>query len=858
MSEKKVTEQKDMNNISSLNEYATLLVNAIGSIYPIIIYCNLTQDYYKIVSSADYLLKPIQDEASFDDLTKNTLTLIPKEEYKKIYLKYFSKENLIQAYNEGKHSIQAKVHIDNEIYKDCWIEIKVVFVPNQDGDITEISFIRNITNDVKKELQLKYSKAVSGLLSNEYVCIYYANLDEDECIPITTTLAIQERIGDLLNQKVSYTNLYKQYANRCVQEADKKEFLKSLEPTTMKVQFKNNDRFTLVYRNELDEYCEMKCVKLGDWKQNHTVIIGFASKDKEIRKELKDQTELKIAKEKAEAANEAKSLFLSRVSHDIRTPINSIIGMTDLAQKSTADSERIEYCLEKISKASSHLLALVNDILDLNCIESNKLEIAHKPMNLFAFLDGCISVTSGFVVNRNITIEPVYGEDIKHPFIFGDELHLRQVIVNILSNAVKYTNNGGHIFLRAKEISAGETTVIFRIEIEDNGIGMSKEFQDHIWESFSQEANSAAVNTEYKGTGLGMAISKELIELMGGSVSVSSELNKGSVFTVEVPFAIDYQATILNHENNENSIKSLLGTRILLVEDNDVNREISENLLTEEGAIVTIAKDGLEAVKIFSESELNAIDAVLMDIVMPNMDGLEATRTIRNMNRPDALTTPIIAITANAFDQDINRSMEAGMNAHLIKPLRIHQLTRTLLQCIRMRSIDQAEKLKIAMNQANKDSLTKVNNRTAYDNIESKITSQIAKGDDLKFAILVCDVNNLKTTNDTIGHEAGDLLIVEGCHIICNTFKHSPVYRVGGDEFAVLLQKTDYENRMTLLKHFQEKMAKEIFIKGAVSIASGLADYEPEKDLSVADVFKRADEEMYKNKKNMKKQLQSL
>jgi len=837
--------------IINREDYNSLLVNAIGNLYPIIIFCNITQNTYQILEASNFDFRVLNKNGTYEQIVSEVAQIIPEGKHKERFLQNFSSESVIQEYIKGSPFIQSKIQIKHPDKGLIWLSVRATFSSNQNNDVLITAFINNIDKEVKVESQGKQSQALMGLLASEYDCLYYVNLDNDSFITFGLSKRMSEKVGEAFYQRISYTTGCYIYAEKCTKKQDRELFIKMCSISNLKKQLEKKDRFTGIYRNELNKYCEMKCVKLGDWKINKTAVLGFAVKDKEIRKEQKNQKELKAAKEKAEAANRAKSDFLARMSHDIRTPINGVIGMTELALKNINNPEQVEYCLNKITKSSQHLLSLVNDILDMNHIENKKIEIAHNSMNILAFADGCISITTGNLINRKLQLITDFS-DFKHPFVLGDELHLRQVIINVLGNAVKYTPDGGKIFFRIREVSSGEKTVIYRFEIEDNGYGMAPDYLEHIWESFSQEDNNQ--NKTYKGTGLGMSIAKSLLELMGGNISVSSKQNEGSCFTIEIPFAIDYQKALKVPLTNIESVKNLTGSNILLVEDNEINRETSQQLLKSEGAVVTLASNGQEAVQIFSKSEINSFDAILMDITMPVMDGLTATRIIRSMNRPDSNTTPIIAITANAFEGDIQKSLQAGMNAHLTKPLEINMLIRTLLKCIRWRSANQAEMLKNALNRVNKDGLTGVNNRMAYESFENKITNEIITNSISSFAIIIFDINNLKKTNDLIGHEAGDQLIIDGCKIICNTFKHSPVFRVGGDEFIAFLRGEDFEKRKTLLHDFQKRMNKEYFISGAVSIASGIADFIPNKDISLADVFKRADENMYKIKAKMKKQ----
>ena len=835
---------------NDLNSTERLLINAIGNIYPDILLCNLTQNTYRFIKSTFFNYFNLDSEGNLSTLFKTCLKFFPKGKDKEDFSKIFSKDYLLNAYNSGQESIQVKMQNINPDGILQWIEIKSIFSVSANGDIIDICFGRNIDDEVKKEQEKKRFQAFSTLLSSEYSNVYYVNIDTDEFLPFTLSARITEKMGENFKQRISYTTACNLYAEKCTNKKDSKIFLKACSISNIKKQLRNKDRFSEIYRNENNKYCELKCVKIGDWQTtSRAVILGFAIKDKEIRKELRIQKELQAAKERAEEASEAKSDFLARMSHDIRTPINSVIGMTELAKKNPNDAAHASYCLDKIMKASYHLLELVNDILDINNIEKKRIEIAHKPMNILAFADGCLSITSGSLFNRKLKIIRDFSQ-IEHPFVLGDELHLRQVIVNLITNAIKFTPDDGQITFRIKEISSGTKSATYRFEVEDTGIGMSPEFLDRVWDTFTQEETQNF--SDDKGSGLGLSIAKSLTEIMGGSISVASVVGIGSTFVIEMSFALDNHAQTISNLQASSNNQNLAGVKILLVEDNTINRDFSQQLLSAEGATVSVASNGKEAIEIFKTSALNSFDAILMDIVMPEMDGITATKIIRSLNRQDAINTPIIATTANAMEKDVHEYLASGMNALILKPLEINQVIRTLLKCIRMRSLAQAEKLTIALNQVNKDGLTHVNNRMAYENFEAKLATEISSGKNLEFAIIIFDVNNLKITNDTIGHEAGDQLIIEGSRYICNTFKHSPVFRLGGDEFAAVLQGSDYQNRLELVRGFQQKMEKELFIAGAVSIASGIADYNPEKDINVSDVFKRADEEMYRNKKSMK------
>jgi CheY-like chemotaxis protein len=366
------------------------------------------------------------------------------------------------------------------------------------------------------------------------------------------------------------------------------------------------------------------------------------------------------------------------MSHDIRTPINGIVGMTNIAIKSIdgekRDYDRVKDCLQKITGSANHLLSLINDVLDMSHIESGKVEIAHAPLDMQAIIDNCSSIISGQLLTRHLTFVQDF-EGLEHPYLYGDELHLRQILINILGNAVKYTPDGGTITFRVRQFPAGDNKVRCQYVCEDNGIGMSEEFQTKIFEAFSQEDGGS--RTTYKGTGLGMAITKQFVDLMGGTIQVESKLHEGSRFTVELTFDIDpeYQEKRVVEEH-----VSLAGMRVLLVEDNDLNLEIAQEMLEDEEMMVDTAVNGQIAVDMFTSAPAGTYDVILMDVMMPVMNGYEATRAIRASSHPEGTSIPIIAMTANAYTEDVQAALDAGMNAHVAKPIDFGRLFAVLNQ----------------------------------------------------------------------------------------------------------------------------------------------------------------------------------
>ena len=401
----------------------------------------------------------------------------------------------------------------------------------------------------------------------------------------------------------------------------------------------------------------------------------LAHRKQEQEKDEKYKAELLIAAKKAEAANEAKTEFLQRMSHDIRTPINGICGMVNMADHYADDMEKQKEYRTKVKEASNLLLELVNDVLDMSKLESGEIVLEEIPFNLSSIYREVFVVIEQVAAEQNLQI--VWEKkEITHRDLIGSPRYVKRVMMNILSNAMKYNRENGHIYISCIEIPSGQPeTTTMEFVCRDTGIGMAEEFQKHIFEPFAQE--HAGSRTKFSGTGLGMPISKKLIEKMGGTITFESAEGIGTTFVIRVPFKIDLDVDI-REEQADVSEKSIKGLHILLAEDNELNMEIAEFVLQNEGAEVSKAWNGEETVELFRKSESGEFDAILMDIMMPVMNGYEATKMIRSLDREDAKVIPIIAMTANAFTEDRLRAKEAGMNEHIAKPFDVKLLVKII------------------------------------------------------------------------------------------------------------------------------------------------------------------------------------
>ncbi len=388
------------------------------------------------------------------------------------------------------------------------------------------------------------------------------------------------------------------------------------------------------------------------------------------------------ARQAAEQASRSKTQFLANMSHDIRTPMNGIIGMLNIADRYVDNPDEVKKYHQKIRMASEYLLSLINDVLDMRKIDQKDIMLLEESVNLRDVIENCRDILEAKAGEQEITLDTTGMAEFNPPQLMASEVHLRQIFMNIISNAIKYNKYGGKIFIQAIVLEQTEDKVICRFSVTDTGIGMSEDFQKQMFEPFTQEHGEN--RSEFKGTGLGLSIVKRIIEEMGGEIRVESELDIGTKFSWDLTFPID-KAINERAENIPDRIVTLRGIRVLAAEDNSLNSEILKFILEDMGINVNLVENGELAVKAFEESRPGEYAMILMDIMMPVMDGYEASRIIRNMKRPDAAKIPIIALTANAFAEDIVRSSEAGMDAHITKPIDENKLKECMLRLLASR-----------------------------------------------------------------------------------------------------------------------------------------------------------------------------
>ena len=655
---------------------STLL--ALCNDYNIVYLCDLENDSLRVIKDT-YSLINANLEHSYSSVLSTFQSIESLKKDNENYLDCLKREHLMETMqNQDELSLQFR-------FKEIYMETRIVKVPSDHG-VKVILGSRNINDIVKKrEEQNKQLQdalivektfnniiraigsiymgiATINLVDKTYMILSNKNLDKDIFKPHSTGSI--EQLKDI-------------FVNMNAAHKYKDDVLEFINFTTLPDRMKDKQMISMELEGISGRWytCSF-IVEKKDKNGNITDVLMTISDIDEIKhKELEVKEKLKEAAEKANQANVAKTNFLRRMSHDIRTPLNGIVGMINLAQRYGNDKEKLYECKEKVLTSLDYLLSLINDILDMSKVESNALVLEPKPFDLIETLNSIIAIIETSANEHNIQF--IGGKSlsyIPHRYFIGSQEYLNRLLMNIASNAIKYNKENGSITLYCKEISSNENMALMQFVCSDTGLGMSEEFQKHAFEPFTCEGK--ATITGYSGTGLGLSIVKDIVDIMDGSIEMDSKENVGTTFVVTIPLQMDSNPKI-KVQTNEKEL-NLSGKKALLVEDNEINLEIATIMLQDLGLIVTPAQNGKEALDIFEQSDTHTFDYIFMDVMMPVMDGLEATRRIRSLNREDAKTTPIIALSANAFEDDIKECLDAGMNAHVAKPIDVHALKEEL------------------------------------------------------------------------------------------------------------------------------------------------------------------------------------
>ncbi len=553
-----------------------------------------------------------------------------------------------------------------------------------DGELLLQRYLLDYTDKKLEEVQReRQQKDLIQALSEDYLLVCSFNLATGEGVPLRVSAEKERHLDELFSGPLALDDCVPRYIASVVCEEDRQLLSSALTAENLSDELTDQMRIHVNYRIQRDghlEYCQATAVRTGDWDESRNIVLGFRSVDQQTRDEMKKKALLEEALNQANKASAAKSAFLSNMSHDIRTPMNAIVGFTTLAASRIDQPEKVQEYLDKIKSSSTHLLSLINDILDMSHIESGKVSLDEQPCSLPALLEDLYSIIQAETSARQLYFS-VDTSGLVHTEVRCDKLRINQILLNLLGNALKFTDPGGFIKVIADELpGAPAHHGRYRFTVSDTGIGMSADFVEHIFDPFERERTSTISGIQ--GTGLGMSITKNLVEMMHGTIAVESEKGRGTTFTIELTLrladgaaegAARPEGTAHVHPNH-----AMRGSRILLVDDNDLNREIAITLLEDEGFTVEYAVNGQEAVDKLVEAGPDHFQLVLMDVQMPVMNGYDATRAIRKLDDARLARIPILAMTADAFEEDRQKALRCGMDGHLTKPIEMEKLFEAL------------------------------------------------------------------------------------------------------------------------------------------------------------------------------------
>ena len=686
----------DQRHVERFSLYSNTLIQTLAADFEAAFFVDLKNDsVFTLRASQEFLKRNKKAENIFiyslfcKYITENS---VYKEDYSST-LVALSKKNIFREFNQ-KDLFTINYRIKNSKGGLAYYQIKLVKTNEWDSNNSFILGIHNIDEEtlknfeqlekIKKQTELNLQlNAVINTISKDFTSIFYIEFDRDRVFEYRTSdlfKQLQPASSELYISIPHFCNIMRQICLSKVPLDNQEKLLKLLSPTALRSHIKEVPIFYQDFQINLpsgEKFYQLKIVRDITKKDEFNIVVGFVDIDKQRRMEIYQQQALEEARLKAELANKAKSTFLFNMSHDIRTPMNAIIGYSAMTERYINDPQKALECLEKVKISGDHLLKLIDDILDMARIENGKIKIDENPIHIRSFIEKLVEMESVDVKTAKLTLVVDF-QNLKTDIVIADSFRLNQIFLNIIGNSIKYTQPGGKIKLTVKELESPDPDYAsLEFSVEDTGIGMKPEFLSHIFEMFSRERNTTL--SKVQGTGLGMAIVKNLVDLMKGQIYIESEFGKGTKVTFNFNFKI--QKTPFAKDKNANKKKkriSLKGKRALLVEDNELNREIAKDILEIEHIIVDEATNGSEAVEIIKTSKPGFYDFILMDVQMPLLDGYQATGIIRKLDNKKLANIPIIAMTANAFEEDKKRALDSGMDDYLSKPIRAESLFSTI------------------------------------------------------------------------------------------------------------------------------------------------------------------------------------
>lgn len=656
-----------------------------------VFHLDLTEDICLSINGKSRYLKDMKEKTSVDTLVWNVASFVPDEKEKELFFQCFNRNTLLDKYSRGKVEINRETdsYFDDGSIRRARITARLLMNPTT-NHLECIIYGLDITAEQKQkhqyEKKMHEQYEIVNALSRDYLNVFLIDAESGRARILKMDGYVTTGLDKTKDIEYPYYEVCLQYISERVHPDDAQMMREAMKVQKVLEGLEKTSEYTSSYRTLVNgevHYYQFKYMRLEDGGH---IIAGFQNIDAIIAKEKETQKTLAKALEAAEYSNRAKTAFLNSVSHDMRTPLNAIIGYSNIVAAQIGDHDRLKTYLEKISTSGDHLLSLINDVLDMSYIESGKANLREKPEDLMEIIREVETIIHGNVTKKHLNFI-IDAENIREVNIVTDKLRLSQILLNILNNAVKFTENDGKIELKVRQLEkTAKDCARYEFRIADNGIGMSPEFATHIFEAFSRERTSTVSGIQ--GMGLGMSIAKKLVDLMNGTITFNSEPGKGTEFVIALEFRIwkekeRRKPLAVDEQIGEQS--DFNGKKILLVEDNELNREITIEILKNEGFLLDTAEDGKAALEKIKNAQPGQYDLILMDIQMPVMDGYEATRQIRKLMGEYA-DIPIIAVTANAFEADRQKALKSGMNGHVGKPLEVPKLLHTINEVLKRQS----------------------------------------------------------------------------------------------------------------------------------------------------------------------------
>ena len=663
-----VGELEDERRINlQIKDYAA----AMGMVYPLAVNMDYKNDSYRMIEYDNFINKTAARSGDIDEFIRVGATTVPDPDVAKEFWRIFNRQAIIDAFAAGKKEVSLRHPQNGDDGRVHYMDTKVICTEYSDERIEGIALSRCVDGERERELALETSikrAEIIDALATIYSTIMEADLKTHKFRSIKAVSSLDKIISgpniDNFDEVVNAVTV------RFIHPDMIEHMREFLDLSTLSERLENTDTVLTEFKNPRGKWFEARFIAQKRDENGHAVSALYVARDinEEKVRELDYREQLKATAIEAEKANISKTNFLRRMSHDIRTPLNGITGMLHIAKRQRANGESIDDCLEKIQHSTDYLLSIVNNVLDISKLESGSLNLEHKPFDMMQLLQDTLPTIDTNAKENGIELLDGHAEiNITHRYVVGSPVHLNRVLMNIASNAIKYNRPGGYLKLYCNELACDGEGATYEIVCEDSGLGMSEEFQKHAFEPFSHEGKETT--TSFSGSGLGLSIVRDIVELMGGTVELKSKENVGTTIKVLLTLPLDREHGRAETAENIAEDVDVSGRRALLVEDNDLNMEIARVLLEEMGLVITEAKNGSDAVDTFKNSEPNTFDFIFMDMMMPVMDGIEATKEIRALPREDAEMVPIIAMTANAFAEDRKLCIDAGMNDHIGKPI---------------------------------------------------------------------------------------------------------------------------------------------------------------------------------------------